>query len=59
MLYVNYKLCNQLKLYTLSEILYNLISPRGNMDIQLKLIVLGSCIAGMGLMIAYMWLYRR
>ena len=29
------------------------------MDVELKLIVIGSCILGMGLMIAFMHLYRR
>jgi hypothetical protein len=29
------------------------------MDIESKLIVVGSCMAGMGLMIAFMHLYKR
>jgi hypothetical protein len=29
------------------------------MDVELKLIVVGGCVAGMGLMIVFMHLYKR
>jgi hypothetical protein len=57
--YQQQQLCNQLKLAILPIILLIVISLGGHMDIELKLIVVGGCVAGMGLMIAFMHLYKR